>query len=446
MISWHNPFAFMTEKEVRCHHKLFAHILLTVPVMELSYMSEMKIWGGEPLVGSVSVSGAKNGALPLLFASVVAEGVSTFYHVPDIGDVRLAVRLLTEMGAEAEWLDRGILRLNTADMDPTCVNTEIAACLRASSYLLGACLGRYGMAPALTTGGCDFGARPLNCHYDFFHAVGAEGEQALACPCGLHPTEHTFPQVSVGATVNALLTAARIPGETILHGCAREGHVSDLARYLNSIGAEVTGIGTSTLRIRGTRVPHGGNYIVSPDDVEAGTYLFAAAACGGDVTLTDVTPSALTTTVGVLRDMGCEVTESTTALRLVRRAPLRPASVMTAPAPGFPTDLHPPLVAAMLNADGEGLVRECVWQSRFRYTEELCRMGARLAVNGDTVRTEPSRLHPAVVDATDLRGGAALVIAALATRGRSIITSREILERGYEDMGRKLRALGAIVL
>ncbi len=409
-------------------------------------MSDLKIWGGEPLEGSISVSGAKNGALPLIFASVIAGGPCVFYHVPNIGDVRLAVRLLTGMGAEAVWQDHDILYLDTARLDPARVDVSLTSRLRASSYLLGACLGRFGFAPPPETGGCDFGSRPLNCHYDFFHAVGAIGERELSAPQGLHGAEHHFTRVSVGATINALLTAACIDEETVLYGCATEGHVSDLARFLVTLGVEIRGIGTSTLHIRGTRMRDGGRYIVSPDDIEAGTYLFAVAACGGDVTLTDITAPCLRTPLAVLAAMGCEITADETALRLVRRAPLRSVTVETAPAPGFPTDLHPPLVAALLAAQGEGRVRECVWADRFRYTEELCRMGARLAVQGDTVITQQSPLTPAAVTATDLRGGAALVIAALCTHGRTTIASRELLDRGYENLTGKLRALGATVL
>ncbi len=409
-------------------------------------MSQYKIWGGEKLGGRVRISGAKNGALPLLFASVVTEGCCTFYGVPNIGDVRLAIELLSDMGAEVVWLDEGILRIHTGQIDPTHINGEITARLRASSYLLGACLARFGSCTALTTGGCDFGSRPLDCHYAFFHAVGAEGERELTTPHGLHGAEFTFPRVSVGATINALLAASRITEEVVLHGCAVEGHVSDLARFLMSVGVEIEGIGTQTLRIRGIRRPRGGSYIVSPDDIEAGTYLFAAAACGGNVTVCDVSPRALSATAEVLLHMGCDITVRSTEMHLKRTAPLCPVSVETAPAPGFPTDLHPPLAATLLFSSGGGVVRERVWRERFRYVGELRKMGADMAVDGDTLTISPSHLHPATVTATDLRGGAAMVIAALATRGRCVISAREILERGYEDMPRKLRALGAAIL
>ncbi len=408
-------------------------------------MAEMKIRGGEKLRGRIAISGAKNGALPLLFASIVAGGPCTFYRVPDIGDVRLAAELLVRMGAEVKWLEKNVLYIDAREASPEGIDPAITTHLRASSYLLGACLGRFGMCPALTTGGCDFGARPLDRHYAFFHALGAEGEGELSSPAGLHGTAHHFPDVSVGATINALLAASRIPEETYLTGCATEAHVGDLVRFLVSIGVDIDGLGTPTLRIRGSRSLRGGTYAVSSDDIEAGTYLLATAACGGDITLANVNLTALRTPIAVLRSMGCLVTCGVTELRLVRTAPLGSATVVTAPSPGFPTDLHPPLVAAMLGARERGFVRESVWQGRFRYTEELVRMGADLSVEGDTVIVRPSRLHPAAVTATDLRGGAALVIAALATEGYSTVAAREILERGYEDMPRKLRSLGAWV-
>ncbi len=406
-------------------------------------MTELKIWGGGPLVGSVAVSGAKNGALPLLFASVIAGGSCTFYHVPNIGDVRLAVELLAEMGAYVSWADAHTVTINTSALDPMCIREDMTTRLRASSYLLGACLGRFGLCPPLSTGGCDFGARPLDCHYAVFHALGAVGERELEAPQGLHPTTYCFSRVSVGATINALLTAACIPGESIFYGCAVEPHVSDLARFLVILGAEIEGIGTPCLRVRGTKHRGGGTYVVSPDDIEAGTFLLAVAACGGDITLRDVSPAALDATLDVLARMGCEIASKKNEIRLIRRHRLDAVRVETAPAPGFPTDLHPPLAAALCFAAGESYIRETVWQKRFRYVEELRRMGAEMTAEGDTLCITPAQLSPATVTATDLRGGAALVIAALATHGESTIRARTVLERGYEDLPRRLRALGA---
>ncbi len=409
-------------------------------------MSEYKIRGGEPLVGRVTVGGAKNGALPLLFASLVAGGICTFYRVPDIGDIRLTIQILEHMGAVVTRLDRHTLRVDTSRVSMFAAPADITAQLRASTYLLGASLARFGWCPALYTGGCDFGARPLDCHYDVFHALGAVGEREVSAPDGLHGACHTFPYPSVGATINALLAASRIEEACVFHGCATEAHVTALAKFLMVLGVEIEGVGTSSLLVKGKRELGGGSYVVPADDIEAGTYLFAGAACGGDVTVTDVSPLSLTSVTDVLVKMGCDIQMSEDSLRLVRMSPLHGCCVETAPAPGFPTDLHPPLAAALCLSREGGEVRECVWQNRFRYVGELRRMGAQMAVRGDTLMVSPSKLYGECMTATDLRGGAAMVIAALATRGRSCIKEKRILERGYEDMPRKLRALGAHIL
>ncbi len=411
-----------------------------------SFVSEYKIWGGTPLRGHVAVSGAKNGALPLLFASLIAGGACTFYRVPHIGDVHLACALLERMGAEVVWLDRDVVRVNAASTDPAGIDGSLTSRLRASSYLLGACLGRFGFCPSLETGGCDFGCRPLDCHYAMFRALGAVGEREVSAPNGLHAAHHTFSRVSVGATINALLTAARIDGISVFENCAVETHVSDLARFLTVLGARIDGLGTPRLKVHGTPRLGGGSYIVSPDDIEAGTYLLATAATGGDVILTEVSPRPLAATLQVLEQMGCDVVQTETTIRLVRHAPLQGVSVTTAPSPGFPTDLHPPLTAALCLADGRSTIFERVWENRFRYTEELRRMGATLAVSGDTLTITPTPLHPAAVTATDLRGGAALLVAALTISGCTTITGRELLERGYEFLPKKLRGLGAVVI
>lgn len=409
-------------------------------------MTEYKIYGGTPLVGSVPISGAKNGALPLLFASILAEGDCVFYNMPDIGDIRLGVEILTRMGACADWRDAHTLRINTDGFIPDAVPVALTGQMRASSYLLGACLGRFGTAPAPCTGGCDFGNRPLDCHYEVFHAMGAEGDGSLCARQGLHGCRYAFPRVSVGATVNALLAAAGTEETTDLAGCATEPHVVDLERFLCCIGVEIEGIGTSRLTVRGKKKRKGASYVVAPDDIEAGTYLCAAAATGGRVRVCDVTPGALSPLLAVLRRAGCEVEQSIDSVTLLCGGKLRGVEIETAPAPGFPTDLHPPLAAALCFADGVSVLRERVWQERFRYVGELSKMGACTQIRGDTLMISPARMHAAEVIATDLRGGAALVIAALATEGRSVVGQRKLLERGYENLPHKLRLLGANIV
>jgi len=408
-------------------------------------MAEYLISGGTPLRGRVEVSGAKNGALPILFATLLIRGETVLYHVPDIGDIRLATEILSRMGATVTRAGRNTLRVDTAGAEVNRIPLSLCAKIRASSYLIGACLARFGRVPELPTGGCNFGTRPLDCHYAVLGAMGAVGEDALTAPAGLVPTRFAFPFVSVGATVNAVLAALAAPGVTHLSGCAREGHVTDFLRFLVAAGAGIEGVGTGDLTITGGRTLTAVSYVIAPDEVEAGTYLCCAAAVGGDVEVAGVEPQALSPLTDVLVRMGCRIREEANTLRLIRRTPLSAAAVETAPAPGFPTDLHPPLAAVMCCAGGKSRIRECVFRERFRYTEELRKMGADLVREGDTLHIRPAPLHSAEVTATDLRGGAALLIAALAAPGKTVLGNRELLERGYESLPAKLRAIGARV-
>lgn len=407
-------------------------------------MSEYRIWGGVPLVGEVRVSGAKNGALPLLFASILATGPCTFYRVPDIGDIRLGTKILTEMGARVVWQDPHTVTVDARGFSPEAPPAALTAKMRASSYLLGACLGRFGYAPAPATGGCDFGNRPLNCHYEVFHALGAKGDDRLRAPVGgLVGCEYTYPGVSVGATVNGLLAAVTARGITHLHGCATESHVGDLIRFLRCLGADISGIGTPDLTVRGVRELGSSPFIVSPDDIEAGTYLIAGVATGGSVTVTDISPASLVPLTAVLARAGCDIEKTPESVTVSRGSVFRGISVETAPAPGFPTDLHPPLVASLCRATGESRMRERVWQERFQYTRELEKLGAQFTREGDTLTVHPASLHAGEVTATDLRGGAALLVAALCVPGRTTLLRRDLLERGYEALIRKMTALGA---
>lgn len=406
-------------------------------------MSEYRIIGGAPLVGEIEVSGAKNGALPLLFASVLAGGACTYYHVPDIGDVRLALRILSEMGARVTRTDAHTVTINACYLSPEAIPRHLTAGMRASSYLLGACLGRFGYAAEPLTGGCDFGNRPLNCHYGVFHALGARGEgEVYAPPGGLTGGRYAFPQVSVGATVNGLFAACRANGVTHLSNCATESHVGDLIRFLLALGADIRGVGTPELVIRGR--PHLGrtSFVVSPDEIEAGTYLLAGAATAGDVTVTGIRPCDLAPLTDVLVRAGCRVDTAPDRVRVRRGERFSGVTFETAPAPGFPTDLHPQTVAALCFAAGESRVTERVWRERFRYTGELARMGASFVREGQTLTLRPAAMHAADVAATDLRGGAALAIAALAVPGASRLTGCELIERGYEDFTGKLSRLG----
>ncbi|MBQ4324404.1 MAG: UDP-N-acetylglucosamine 1-carboxyvinyltransferase [Clostridia bacterium] len=409
-------------------------------------MREYKIYGGVPLEGRVQIGGAKNGALPLLFAALLAEGESVFYNMPDIGDVRLAGELLCRMGARVVWRDPHTVSVCRADFSPDSPDARLTGKIRASSYLLGLSLGGWGRASAPATGGCNFGNRPLNCHYDLFHALGATGDAALSAPRGLHGGTYTFPFVSVGATVNALLVAARLEETVELFGCATEPHVVDLERYLLLLGVRIEGVGTPHLTLRGSKHLVGHAYGVAPDDIEAGTYLLAACATRGRVELVSVTPRVLAPLLAVLEEGGCRVTCGRDSVLADAGGWVGGTVTETAPFPGFPTDLQPPLVAALCFGTRAATVRECVWANRFRYTAALEKMGARMDICGDTLTVFPTEMHPASMEATDLRGGAAMVIAALAARGRSTLEGVELIERGYENLPRKLRGLGAEIL
>ena len=409
-------------------------------------MGECKIYGGAPLYGEVAINGCKNGALPLLFATILTEDECTLLNVPDIGDIRLAIRILREMGARVDVWERNTLKVCTKDLTPDYIPSELTSCIRASSYLLGACLARFGRVDALTTGGCDFGNRPLDCHFRVFREMGVEGETCLRVESGLHGCHHIFSQVSVGATVNALLLASSVEEMVELEGCAVEAHVVDLERFLERMGVEIEGVGTPHLKIRGTKKRRGTTFVVSPDDIEAGTYLCAAHACGGKLTVTEVKPKRLLPILAPLQRMGAEIFCQSDRVTLTSKGKIYPTRVITAPSPGFPTDMHPPLAALMCFAEGESVIEERVWQHRFRYTEELVKMGAKFQVDGQSLTIMPAPLTGADVKATDLRGGAALVVAALGARGRTSIGSWDYLERGYEDMPRKLRQVGADII
>ena len=408
-------------------------------------MGEYRIYGGTSLYGEVPISGCKNGALPLLFATILTEEECTILNVPDIEDIRLSIRILRQMGAKVDLLDRHTLRISTKDLTPDHIPTDLTARMRASSYLLGACLARFGSVDALSTGGCDFGNRPLDSHFRVFQDMGVCGEGRLIAK-KLHGCRHTFSRVSVGATINALLLAAKIEEEVVLDGCAQEPHVVDLERFLVCMGAEIEGIGTSHLKIKGQKRLKGTPFVVSPDDIEAGTYLCAGFVTGGKVTVTQVNPKNLTPILTPLAQMGAHIFCQSDRVTLTARGRVLSCHVKTAPFPGFPTDMHPPLAALMCYANGESVIEERVWQHRFRYTEELAKMGASYEIDGQTLTIKPSVLEGGEVQATDLRGGAALVVAALGAKGRSVIGTWEYLERGYEDMPKKLRGIGADII
>lgn len=411
------------------------------------YMEKLIVRPCGALRGRVGIGGSKNAALPILAATLLCEGPSLIGNLPAIRDVELALAILSGMGVAVTRVDRATYELNTNHAFPPAQPDPLTGRMRASAYLLGACLGRFGVGRVGCIGGCDFGGRPIDQHIKAFVALGAtvsvEDEAICVRADHLHGAAITFDTVSVGATVNAMLAAVRAEGETVLRNVAREPHIVDLAAYLNRCGADIRGAGTATIRIRGVKTLRGCSYSVIPDMIEAGTYLLAAAATQGAVTVMGVDPTHLSPLTDVLRKMGADVDCEERRISLFATARLRGSTITTAPFPGFPTDLQPPMAALFSVSLGESRVCETIWRHRFRYVEELQKMGADIRLQGDGACIQGGQLHGAELCVPDLRAGAALLIAACAAEGESVLHSPSYIERGYEDLLLKLRALGA---
>lgn len=413
-------------------------------------MTQYIIQGGKPLSGVVTISGAKNAAVAILPATLLVNGVCRIENVPDISDVRLLLEILSDMGAAIRRLSA-----NTLEIDATRVrNSEASAALvrriRASYYLIGAQLGRFGHARVALPGGCNFGARPIDQHIKGFEALGAEVELQNGYICaeapenGLTGGRINLDVVSVGATMNIMIGAALATGTTIIENAAKEPHIVDLANFLNAMGARISGAGTDIIKIRGVKALRGGAYSIIPDQIEAGTYMAAAAAVGGDVLVQNVIPKHMDTISAKLREMGVRVTEYDDAIRVHRTGRLRRANVKTLPYPGFPTDMQPQIAVCMALANGVSVITESIYDTRFRYCAELNRMGANIKVETKiAVINGVEALHGCTVHACDLRAGAAMVIAGLSADGTTVIEEIEYIERGYESLVDKLRGLGA---
>lgn len=416
-------------------------------------MNKIVVNGKNRLCGEVRIGGSKNAALPVLFAGILTGDVCVFSALPRVSDVLLTLEILRCLGARIRFVEGGDVVVDYSDMRPLLPSANLTGAIRGSVYLLGAMLGRFGKALLGGAGGCDFGSRPIDQHLAGFAALGAledaeNGALCLFAPKGLSGADFTLKMPSVGATVNLLMAATAAKGKTVIRNAAAEPHVAALSQFLLTAGARISGIGTDTLTVEGGVPLHGCRYHIIPDMIEAGTYLAAAMAAGGEITATDTDPTHLSSVLHVLREMGATVEIGEAHITL--RAPQRYACVdiVTGPYPAFPTDLHPQFAALFLlgeRAEGQGSVTERIWRERFRYTEELLKMGARFEIEGECLRLLPSTLHPATLRSPDLRGGAALLIAALATDGRSEITNAATVGRGYEHLEAKLRALGADV-
>ena len=414
-------------------------------------MARYEINGGHPLNGTVTISGAKNAAVAILPAALLVSGKCRIENVPNISDVRILTDILDRMGAKIASPEQGVIEIDCSEVQCTEPDASLVTKMRASYYLMGALLGRFGKAHVALPGGCNFASRPIDQHIKGFLALGAEvdeTEQYVALTPGeegLRGSRISLDMASVGATVNIMLAATLIPGQTIIENAAKEPHIVDLANFLNTMGARITGAGTDTVKIRGVNSLKGGTYAIIPDQIEAGTYMAAVTATGGNILVQNVIPKHMECITTKLQEMGAKIINYDDAIRVIRTGKLRQTTVKTRPYPGFPTDMQAQVCVCMALAGGVSRLTESVYETRFfGYCTELESMGANIRINGKTATvTGVERLYGATVCAHDLRAGAALVIAGLAAEGTTFVEHIHFIERGYEHLVRKLTALGA---
>ena len=412
-------------------------------------MEKFVITGGNKLNGEVSISGAKNAAVAIIPAVVLSDGICRIENVPNIADVSIMASILEAMGANIKRINKSTLEIDPRGIKNPVASYELVRHMRASYYLLGALLGKFNSAEVAMPGGCDFGVRPIDLHLKGFEALGADysitnGGMICVKTDKLVGNHVYMDVVSVGATMNIMLAAVKAEGKTVIENAAKEPHIVDLANFLNSMGADVRGAGTDVIKISGVKALNGSTYSIIPDQIEAGTYMAAAAATGGDVLIKNVITKHLESITAKLREMGVEVEEYDDAVRVKRTGELNHCNIITMPHPGFPTDMQPQMAAVLIKAKGTSIVRESVWDNRFRYVDELRRMGAKISVNDKTAVIEGvSELNASPLKSTDLRAGAAMIIAALTANGTSYIEDIKYIERGYEDVVEKFRNLGA---
>ena len=414
-------------------------------------MPRYKIEGGQPLEGTITISGAKNAAVAIIPATLLVQGCCRIENVPDISDVHILLDILKQMGASVCQRSHDTVEIdctNVGDMEP---DPTLVRSIRASYYLIGAQLGRFGRSRVALPGGCNFAPRPIDQHVKGFLALGAEVEEtdayvdARAREEGLQGGRVNLDVVSVGATINIISASVLVPGQTVIENAAKEPHIVDLANFLNTMGAKISGAGTDVIKIRGVKALRGGAYSIIPDQIEAGTYMAAVAAVGGNVLIKNVIPKHMDCISAKLREMGARVIEYDDAIRVQKVRRLRRATVKTMPYPGFPTDMQGQIGVCMTLAEGVSRITESIYETRFfAYCEELRSMGAKIQVSGKTAAiTGCEELHGATVKAHDQRAGAALVIAGLAAQGETFVENIHYIERGYENLIGKLTALGA---
>ncbi|MGI6026667.1 MAG: UDP-N-acetylglucosamine 1-carboxyvinyltransferase [Candidatus Scatomorpha sp.] len=413
-------------------------------------MEKYVIKGGKPLYGEVEVSGAKNAAVAIIPAALMVDGVCRLENIPQISDADMLMTILEHLGAKIRMINRNTVEIDCTDVRYTDAPYDLMRKIRASYYLIGAMLGRFSAAKTTMPGGCNFGVRPIDQHIKGMTALGADVEvtggfvYAKAIDGKLHGTRIYLDKVSVGATMNIILAASMARGRTVIENAAKEPHIVDLANFLNSMGADVRGAGTDSVKINGTDSLHGGTYTIIPDQIEAGTYMVAAAAAGGEVKINNVIPRHLESISAKLREMGVTVIAGEDCVTVKSSGRLRRVNIKTMPYPGFPTDMQPQFAAALCLANGASVITEGIYDNRFKYLTELRKMGAQVQVDGRVALIDGvDKLYGAPVAACDLRAGAAMVIAGLCAEGTTEVEDVHYIERGYEDFVGKLRGIGA---
>ena len=407
--------------------------------------------GGNPLVGDVVIGGAKNAALGILAAAIMTDDDVIVENLPDVSDINALIDAIRHLGARVERLDRHTVKINASNIYGVTVDDEHMRKIRASYYFIGALLGKYKSAEVPLPGGCTIGSRPIDQHLKGFRALGADvnivaGGAVQAHAIDLIGSHIYLDLVSVGATINIMMAAAMAEGETILENVAKEPHVVDVANFLNSMGANIKGAGTDVIRIKGVRRLHGTTYSIIPDQIEAGTFMCAAAITRGDITVKNVIPKHMEAISAKLIEMGCEIVEFDEEIRVVGKPKQFHMNFKTLPYPGFPTDMQPQMTVALALAEGTSVVTESIFENRFKYVDELARMGACIKVEGSVAIVDGVKMFTgAQVEAPDLRAGAALVMAGLAADGYTTVSGIEYIERGYEGFEEKLRQLGACI-
>ena len=411
-------------------------------------MEQYVIKGGNPLYGEVEIGGAKNAALAILAAAIMTDETVTIDNLPNVRDINVLLQAIEEIGAHVERVDIHKVKINGSFIRGVNVDNEFIRRIRASYYLIGALLGKYKHAEVALPGGCDIGSRPIDLHMKGFRSMGADIDIAhglvIARAKELKGTHIYMDKVSVGATINIMMAAAMADGKTVIENAAKEPHVVDVANFLNSMGANIRGAGTDVIRIVGVEKLHGTEYSVIPDQIEAGTFMFAVAAAGGNVLVKNVIPKHLEATTAKLLEVGCQVEEFDDSVRVISDGHLKHTQVTTLPYPGFPTDMQPQMAVLLGIAEGTSTVTESIFENRFKYVDELTRMGADIKVESNiAIISGVKRYTGARVNAPDLRAGAALVIAGLAAEGITVVDDIYYIQRGYEALEEKLTKIGA---